>query len=86
MEGRRRDEPGAGGLRIGHGSIYAGGRYPSSTFRYKVEQGERNRAATQGRPYGDFASACFLAIAATIPTIDIKPMDLPMESSRPKTW
>jgi hypothetical protein len=24
MEGGRRDEPGSGGLRIGHGSIYAG--------------------------------------------------------------
>ncbi len=38
-----------------------------------------------GKNYAPCASACFFARAATIPTIDISPMDLPMESSRPKT-
>ena len=58
----------------------------SRTFCHKVEQEERKGRPHRAARYEDFASARFLAIAATIPTIDINPMDLPMESSRPKTW
>lgn len=83
MQGGWRHEPGSGGLRIGH-AINLRSRAPNRQALFGVKL-DRRRAATQDRPYEDFASACFLAIAATMPTIDISPIDLPMESSGPKT-
>src|SRR4029077_3490808 len=75
VEGGRRHEPGSGGLRIGHG--------------LNLRPTPRNRQGLFGiksdRPYAPWPSICFFAIAATMPTIDISPMDLPMESSEPKT-
>lgn len=74
MEGRRGDESGSGGLRIGHGA----------NLRLDAELRQALFGTKLDRLY-PFPSARRFAIADTIPTIPISPMDLPMESSRPKT-
>jgi hypothetical protein len=75
VEGGRWHEPGSGGLRIGHGlNLRPTPRDRQGLFGIKLD-----------KLYAPSASARFFAIAATIPTIDISPMDLPMESSGPKT-
>jgi hypothetical protein len=75
MESRRGDEPGSGGLRIGHGvNLRLDAEWRQALFGTK----------SNPHPYPSPAPFRF-AIADTIPTIPISPMDLPMESSRPKT-